>query len=49
MPFYKKRLRLSPADYIGRGTYFVTLGTENRAKFFADPSTGQWFLEKQKH
>ncbi len=46
MPFYKKRLRLPPADYIGRRIYFVTLGTENRAKFFADLPTGRWVVEK---
>jgi putative transposase len=46
MPFFKKRLRLPPTNYIGRGIYFVTLGTERRAEFFADLFTGQWVLEK---
>jgi REP element-mobilizing transposase RayT len=46
VPFFKKLLRLPPGDYIGRGIYFVTLGTENRAKFFADLPTGQWGVER---
>jgi putative transposase len=46
MPFYQKRLRLPSAHYIGRRIYFVTIGTERRADFFADFATGRWILEK---
>jgi putative transposase len=46
VPFYKKRLRFPSADYIGRRICFVTMGTENRAKFFEDLPTGRWLLEK---
>lgn len=44
MPFFKKRLRLPPDHYVGRRIYFVTIGTEKRAPFFANQSTGQWLL-----
>ena len=46
MPLFKKQLRLPSTDYVGRRTYFITLGTENRAKFFSDLSTGRWLLGK---
>ena len=45
MPFFQKRLRLPADHYRGRLIYFVTLGTEKRANFFADQSTGQWLLK----
>ena len=44
MPFFQKRLRLPPDYYRGRRIFFVTIGTEKRAPFFADRSTGQWLL-----
>ena len=46
MPFFKRPLRLPSSEYRGRRTYFVTLGTENRAKFFEDLSTGRWLLAR---
>jgi REP element-mobilizing transposase RayT len=46
VPFYKKRLRLPARDYIGRRIYFITVGTENRAAYFADIPTGRWLLQK---
>jgi putative transposase len=46
VPFYRKPLRLPAAHYLGRRIYFVTMGTENRAAFFADHSTGHWALEQ---
>jgi len=46
VPFYSKRLRLPTGHYLGRRIYFVTVGTENRAPFFADQSTGRWLLSR---
>jgi putative transposase len=46
VPFYKKQLRLPASEYIGRRTYFVTIGTENRAVFFSDLPTGHRLVEK---
>jgi putative transposase len=46
VPFYKKQLRLQASDYTGRRTYFVTVCTENRVKFFSDTPAGRWLLEK---
>jgi putative transposase len=46
VPVYEKQLRLPAGEYIGRRAYFVTVCTENRAKFFSDPVTGHWLLEK---
>ncbi|MBZ5527643.1 MAG: transposase [Acidobacteriia bacterium] len=44
MPFFQKRLRLPSSQYRGRRIYFITIGTENRAPFFADPAAGHWLL-----
>ena len=44
MPFFPKRLRLPSDHYRGRLIYFVTIGTEKRAPFFADSTAGQWLL-----
>jgi putative transposase len=46
VPFYKKQLRRPARDYIGRGTYFVTVCTEHRAEFFSDLVAGQWLVQK---
>jgi putative transposase len=44
MPFFKKRLRRPAEHYRGRQIYFVTVGTERRAPFFEDQSTGEWLI-----
>src|SRR6266702_1979941 len=44
MAFFQKRLRRPADHYRGRLIYFVTVGTEKRAPFFADRSTGRWLL-----
>src|SRR5260370_37200666 len=44
MPFFQKRLRRPAEHYRGRQIYFVTVGTERRAPFFEDQSTGEWLL-----
>lgn len=46
MPFFQKRLRLPADHYLGRRIYFVTIGTERRATFFANQSTGRWLLNQ---
>ena len=44
MPFFQKPLRRPAEHYRGRRVYFVTVGTERRAPFFEDQSTGEWLL-----
>lgn len=44
--FFQKRLRLPAGHYLGRHIYFVTIGTERRAAFFANQSTGRWLLNQ---
>ncbi|MGB2593147.1 MAG: transposase [Candidatus Acidiferrum sp.] len=44
MAFFKKRLRRPAEHYRGRQHYFVTVGTERRATFFADRLRGEWLL-----
>ncbi len=46
MPSFQKRLRLPADDYRGCRIYFVTIGTERRAPFLADPPTGRWLLNQ---
>ena len=45
MPFYQKRLRLSPQDYRGRRIFLVTLCCERRAAIFSDASEARRLVE----
>jgi len=40
MPFNRKNIRLAPQNYLGYGTYFVTICSHNRNPRFADISFG---------
>jgi len=40
MPFNRKNIRLAPQNYLGYGTYFVTICSHNRNPHFADISFG---------
>jgi putative transposase len=40
MPFNRKNIRLAPLNYLGYGTYFVTICTHDRIPHFADTSLG---------
>ena len=46
MAFFRKRLRLPADHYRGRIISFVTVGTERRAPFFAEQSTGNWLVQR---
>jgi putative transposase len=44
MPFYHHSIRLSPENYRGRRSYFVTICTHLRHPVFADQTEGRWVL-----
>jgi putative transposase len=44
MPFRRKNIRLSHANYLGQRWYFITLCCANRRKFFIAAKTCEWFL-----
>jgi putative transposase len=41
MPFERKNIRLAPRNYLGYGTYFVTICSHKRNPYFADISFGR--------
>ncbi len=46
MSFTRKRIRLSPQDYIGKRLYFVTVCCDRRQPVFANEQLGQWLASE---
>src|SRR5258705_36608 len=44
MPLHRRVARLSPENYFGRQTYFVTICCDHRAPFLRTPATAQSVL-----
>lgn len=49
MIFHHKNIRLSHANYVGKGWFFVTICCANRRKFFTTPKISNWFVKILRH
>jgi REP element-mobilizing transposase RayT len=46
MDFRRKTIRLEPARYTGRNSYFITFCCAGRRAIFANPKVAQWLIKR---